>query len=133
MGRKLALGNGKFYTVTANQKTGTPPNWLPGQTLKNLTFLESVKATKSLYPDKLNHKFMERDEVVVLNGSNMFDALIAQVKAGDVVDITYRGKEPCPFGKMKGRPAHMYEVEIVKEAAIASDAVTTNTDDDDDF
>ena len=110
MGREVKINVGKYYGPAPNKKTGEPATLQPGTTVKNLTFQESYKAEKSLYPDKLNHKFLENGEPVVFNGANMLDKLVAQIAPGDVVNITYVGNEPCPFGPRKGRPTHVYRL-----------------------
>jgi hypothetical protein len=130
MGRKIELGGMKYYSPSPNKKSGTPATLTPGVPVTNLEYLETVKAEKSIYKDRYNHKFLEDGKVVVFNGSSMLDKLIEQVAPGDVVNITYKGQEACPFGTFKGKPTHTYEVEYADDEATGDDerADTPGTD-----
>jgi len=110
MGKEIKLGGVKFYSTSPNKKTGEPANLTAGTTVRNLKFLGSVEATASKYPNRLNHEFLEGDNTAVFNGCGMLDSLVKKLVKGDIVDITYKGKEPCPFGVNKGTETHTYSI-----------------------
>ena len=127
---KLELGGAKYYSPNPNKKTGDPATLQPGTTVANLTYMETTAATKSKFANRVNHKFLEAGQPVIFNGSGMLDSIISQLLVpGDVVDITYKGQAPCPFGQFKGRPTHEYEIFRVEQEETTEEDSAVDTDD----
>jgi len=131
-GKERKLGGVKYYSPSAN-KNGDPATLQPGALVERLTYQETVKAEKSKY-DGVNHKFLEKGEPVIFNGAGMLNKLISDtVAVGDVINIEYVGKTPCPFGPNKGTLTHEYKItDYVEDAPTAgtSEAAATETSDD---
>lgn len=68
--------------------------------------------------DKPNHKFeIKGRQIIVLPSSGQLDYLINNnVNVGDVVRVTYEGKEVLDSGIYKGKPVNRFNVELLIEA-----------------
>lgn len=62
---------------------------------------------------KLDFKFEKEDgSAVILNGAGNLGYRMKSVSPGQLVQITYQGKQEIQNGKMKGRKAHNFDVLI---------------------
>lgn len=78
-----------------------------GQAVTDLTYIE----TSIDRFDKPAHLFQTKEGLLVtFNSSGMLDKKIAQLKAGDIVDIIYTGSTVMKGGKWAGKSAHSFEV-----------------------
>lgn len=126
MGKEIMLGGDKYYSPNPNKKSGEPPTLNPGDVKKNLEYLETVKAEKSLYANRFNHKFLEDGVPVIFNGTSMLDGLMKKIKPGDIVDIVYVGYNECPFGANKGKKSHEFKM-YYSEDKVTEDGEESDT------
>lgn len=67
--------------------------------------------------DKPNHKFeIKGRQLIVVPAAGQLDFLIKEsVEIGDLVRVTYMGKEELSQGKFAGRPVNCFDVELLME------------------
>lgn len=82
-----------------------------GNVLVEGTFIESLP--NSFDNSKLDFKF-ENDlgNTIIINGAGNLGYRMRNVNPGQIVRVTYEGKQEIMSGKMKGRQAHNFDVEI---------------------
>lgn len=82
-----------------------------GKVLVEGTFLESLP---NHYDEtKSDFKFeIENGGSVIINGAGNLGYRMKEVSPGQLVQITYQGKQEIQTGKMKGRFAHNFDVLI---------------------
>lgn len=52
---------------------------------------------------------------LVLNSNGLLDKAMTEVQEGDIIQVTYRGKQTLTKGKFAGKEAHNVEVAVLEE------------------
>jgi hypothetical protein len=80
-----------------------------GKVLVEGTFIESIP--NHFDETKLDFKFEREDgNVIIINGAGNLGYRMKAVNSGDIVQVTYQGKQEIQNGKMRGKLAHNFDV-----------------------
>jgi hypothetical protein len=108
-------------------------NWAAGDFLVGKYVSESVdqfgnpnykvEVIEASFGDKNNPKV---GSLFTFNSSGALKKSFSEISEGDIVKVIYKGVEPAPGGKFKGKPTHMMTVMVAPASQADSLEITSD-------